>query len=182
MHITPKKSRIQFEEVSGETKAFIPAKRNWFVILFLSFWLCAWLFGELSALNQLVNSEDQEARAFLIFWILGWTVGGAFAGVCVFWQISGREIITVSEDTFAHRIEVFGLGRERLYRKLDVKELRFSPSTFSPFTHQLAWMPPIIGSGWGAIAFDYGASTLRIGGSLEEAEAKLLVDKLAKKI
>lgn len=48
------------------------------VALFLSFWLCGWAFGWISAANQLF-SGGKGAGPFLIIWLGGWTVGGVFA-------------------------------------------------------------------------------------------------------
>ena len=33
----------------------IPAKKNWLVILFLGFWMTGWLFGEGSAIHELLR-------------------------------------------------------------------------------------------------------------------------------
>jgi hypothetical protein len=130
----------------------------------------------------LSNPGDKTPSAFLAFWLAGWTLGGAFAIGAVLWQLDGREIITVNAVALTHRVEVFGFGRERTFRASDVKSLRSTEFASSVFTNQRAWFPPITGSGYGPVAFDYGARTIRIASSLEEAEAKMLVQELSARL
>ncbi len=47
--------------------------------LFLLFWLGGWLVGEISAINQLVNGNNEKNSLFILFWLGGWTIGGIFA-------------------------------------------------------------------------------------------------------
>lgn len=52
----------------------IPAKRNWFVLAFLSFWLCGWLAGELFALSVVLNAIRKGtwgAELFVLVWLCG---------------------------------------------------------------------------------------------------------------
>ena len=60
-----------------------------------------------------------------------------------------------------------------------MKDLRSTEYALSTFTNERAWFPPVVGSGFGPVAFDYGARTFRIAPSLDEAEAKLLVRELS---
>ncbi len=157
----------------------MPARRSWFVLLFLSAWLVGWAFGEVSVIRQLTNPTEKTPVLFLLVWLTGWTVGGTFAFAAVLWQLGGREVLSVDTATLAHRVEAFGIGRSRTYKLSEVKILRATEYSANPFTNQAALMPPLTGSGLGPVAFDYGARTFRVAAALEEAEAKVLVARLA---
>ena len=157
----------------------MPAQRNWFVLLFLSAWLVGWAFGEVSVIRQLTNPTEKTPILFLLAWLTGWTVGGTFAVAAVLWQLGGRELLSVDTATLTHRVEAFGIGRSRIYKLSEVKNLRATEYSANPFTNQAAMLPPLTGSGFGPVAFDYGARTIRVAAALEEAEAKALVARLA---
>lgn len=179
MYVEPQVARFTFESRQGVSEAVVPARRNWFVLLFLSAWMVGWAFGEVSAIQQLMSPTAKTPYLFLFAWLTGWTVGGAFALAAVLWQLGGREVLSLDTTTLAHRVEAFGIGRSRRYKLSEVKNLRATEYSANPFTNQAAMMPPLAGSGYGPVAFDYGARTFRIAAALEEAEAKALVAKLA---
>ena len=57
----------------------IPSKKNWFIILFLLVWMGGWYMGEFSSIRELMATDKLGDEGFLIFWLLGWTLGGLFA-------------------------------------------------------------------------------------------------------
>jgi hypothetical protein len=182
MLIAPASARYTVESTVDGIRISIPARRNWFIILFLIAWLGGWFFGEVSAATELLNPRDKTPSGFLAFWLLGWTLGGAFCIAAVLWQLAGREILTVNPSWLIHRVEVFGFGLSRTYLASDVKNLRGTDDAPSLFVNQRAWFPPLVGSGYGPIAFDYGARTIRLAPGLEEAEAKMPVCDLLQRL
>jgi hypothetical protein len=54
-----------------------------------------------------------------------------------------------------YRVEVFGMGRSRSFRAADVKNIRSIEYAFSPLMNQRTMFPPILGTGYGPVAFDY---------------------------
>jgi hypothetical protein len=95
-------------------------------------------------------------------------VGGAFAlGGVQAWF--GRERIRVTADELIHWREPIG-GTKRSYDLAHVRRLRTSPAIWTQGSGQ---PPP------GAIAFDYGARTVRIGSGIDEAEALMLLQAIA---
>lgn len=182
MHVEPQLPRFTVEPTPEGLRAVVPARKNWFVILFLCAWLVGWVFGEVTAIRQLLSPSDNSPHLFTLAWLAGWTLGGSCALAAVLWQLAGREVISVSATTLMHRIEAFGLGWSRAYKTSEVKGLRATDYSSNPFTNQAAWFPPLTGSGFGPVAFDYGARTLRVAAALEEAEAKLLVERLATRL
>src|SRR5687767_7102498 len=131
MVIEPQTARYTMEASAEGLRSSIPARRNWFVLLFLMAWLGGWAFGEVNAISELLNPNDKTSTAFLLFWLAGWTLGGAFCIATVLWQLAGKEVFVVNASELMHRIELFGLGRTRIYRSSDIKNLRvteYSPS------------------------------------------------------
>ena len=182
MEMVPQAARFRSDVTPDGYRVVIPARRNWFVLIFLCAWLGGWVFGELSASDELFRGGDKTPIGFLSFWLVGWTVGGIFAAATLLWQLAGREVIAVNSSILSYRAEAFGIGRTRLFRAPDVKNLRATDYAISTFGNQRTWYPPIIGSGFGPVAFDYGARTFRIAPSLDEAEARMLVGELSARL
>ena len=157
----------------------VPAKRSVFIILFLAFWLVMWVVGEVSAFKQVATSgKALSENLFMVAWIGGWTVGGAFAIYTWLWTIAGKEKLRLAPPNLVLRREVFGLGRSREFDLAHVSNLRVSTSNLSfmdPGSALQFW-----GLTGGPIAFDYGSKTIRFGASLEESEARRLVDQVQK--
>ncbi len=168
--------RSSIEESQGGLRIVIPARRNWFILLFLAVWLVGWAFGELSAIGVLFDvgpmrtGRRSAPSAFLAFWLLGWTFGGAAAAYTWLWNLCGREIVRIDGAALAISREPIPFPRSREFDWTQVRNLRVSPSlrprqNFSP----------------GTIAFDYGARTHGFGRGLDEAEAQMLIDAIARR-
>jgi hypothetical protein len=179
MHIEPQSARFTVESVPGGISATVPARRNWLVLLFLSAWSVGWAFGETHAIRELTSPTENSSRLFMLAWLIAWTVGGFFVAATIMWQLAGKEVLSIGPTLLEDRVEAFGLGRTRSYKKAEIKNLRATEYSSNPFTNQTAMLPPFTGAGYGPVAFDYGARTFRFAPALEEAEAKLLVEKLA---
>lgn len=178
MHVEPALPRYQIEHTASGIRVAVPARRSWFVILFLCVWFAGWIFGETSAISQLTDPQKKSADAFLFIWLIGWTLGGGWVLLTVVWQLFGKEIIMVEQGAIAHRAEILGIGRTWLYATNQVTHLRAVEFSSNMLSKQAAWKPPFFGDMGGPIAFDYGARSIRIAPSLDEAEARLLVHKL----
>lgn len=162
MRIEPAAPTYQVAETMQGLTASIPARKNWFVLLFMCAWLGGWVLGEVSAITRISNPTGDEPKGFLTVWLIGWTLDGGRVLACVVWQLFGREVITIAAGELIYRVEALGLGRSRSFT-----------------SHQ---MPPLFGAGYGPIAFDYGARTYRLGSSLDEAGARQLLVRLAPRL
>lgn len=178
-HVPLQPPRFAVHAMSGGIRVSIPARRNWFTVLFSCVWLVGWVLGEVTVIREFVNPVAASERLFLVVWLLGWTLGGGFVLGTVLWQLGGKELIALDPRTFEHRIEAFGVGRSRRYALGDVRNLRIVVNGTSGRSGQGAWMPPLVGAGHGPLAFDYGARTFHLGSALDEAEATLLLRQLA---
>ena len=157
----------------------VPAKKQWFTILFLLAWLGGWAVGEVSALRQiLAPGEASGATAFLIFWLCGWTLGGLWAAFNVLWMLAGSERITVTTGALIIRKQVFGVGREKAFDLSEISGLRVHRDDSQSLKRTGGLSSPGIG-GTGTIAFDYGARTVRFATGIDEAEATMIVGELS---
>jgi len=168
------KGRATVSSELGGLKVVIPSKKNVFIMLFLFAWLGGWFFGETSAIRSLANPKGQEV-GFLAFWLLGWTVGGAFAALTWLWNLAGREILGFGPGKFTYRRAIGPFGLTKTYDLMHMKDMRAvpAPSVFQGNRGLSAW-----GLSGGQIAFDYGASTINVGAGVDEAEAKSIVQAI----
>jgi hypothetical protein len=158
----------------GRRQIEIPARRNWFVLLFLCFWLTAWTIGGGAAIFQLFT----EFQPFLIIWLCMWALGWLFAAVTIGWQLSGREIVRVVNSDLELGYRIFGYERTKLYRGADLRDLASTPTIPSIFQYTQLSVPFFKQGNMGVITFNYGARTERFGLGLDSAEGALIVDKL----
>jgi hypothetical protein len=175
--VSPAKPKATIEESSHGLEIVIPARRNWFITLFLGLWLCGWAMGEVMVpATFFAQDADPGAKLFVAVWFVAWTLGGGFALYVFFWSLVGRERILLTPSTLSIRRELFGLGRLREYELTHIRDLRASPSTYNPFDFRSGLQ--FWGIGGGVIAFDHGAATVRFGAALEEGEANTIIERI----
>jgi hypothetical protein len=181
--------RYILEPTADGVRVIIATPRNWVALIFLCAWLVGWFFGERSALLQLLGptwsglSAKHVAPAFLSVWLVMWTIGGVAVVTTILRQLAGKEIITANPLSLSRRFEVFGFGSTRSYALSEVRDLRATSDIDPRYSRQRAlfrWTGG--GEGYGAIAFDYGARTIRFAPGIDEAEAKMLVADLMRRV
>ncbi len=178
MQVPPSSARFTVDSLPSGVRVTIPSSRNWLTILFLAAWLGGWYFGASSTLNELLNPTEKTQVGFLSFWLLGWTLGGLSAIAFVLWQLAGSEVIETAPGSLSRRIQIAGIGITREYDISHVTSLRVSP--MDAVSAQAArWGSLPFGKSSGLVAFDYGARTVKFGGHVDEAEAKLVVKALS---
>ena len=150
----------------------IPAKRHILALIFLAFWLCGWLFGEVMVSGALFGDKSLAwpVRIFLIAWLSMWTWGGLSAIYTWLWQVKGCEVVTASSAFLSIRREIFGYGRIKKYDVAEIRNLRESPYRRRN-SGEVAWL-----------AFFYGSKTIRFGGSVEMDEAELILQKIVSRV
>lgn len=189
--VYPQSSRVQVHQGDGTLTLTIPARRNWFLLAFLSLWLCGWVVGEFAVLGGLLAGSagwfaleggleaGKSVSLFLVVWLIGWTVGGCFALAVWLYQLKGREIVQRDGPYLRHVRDFRIYRRSQEYLLEHVKNLRMGGSAgnlfdlMSPGRALEFW-----GIGGGLICFDYGSRTIRMGAGLEEAEAQPLIGLL----
>ncbi|MDB6061741.1 MAG: hypothetical protein JWM78_1844 [Verrucomicrobiaceae bacterium] len=166
------KGRATVSSGAGALEIVIPSRKNIFVLVFLFAWLGGWYFGETSAIKSLFQPTAHD-QWFLMFWLLGWSVGGVFVGFSWLWNLLGKEVLIVRSDVLIYQRALGPFKLTRSYDLAHVKDLRTTPS---PSFMQRQNGFGALGVSGGQIAFDYGAKTINIGAGVDEAEAKGLVE------
>jgi hypothetical protein len=177
----PYKGRATIQDNITNLQIIIPAKRNWFIILFIGAWLGAWIMGEFFALGMVTGlfSGRGPANLFILIWLIGWTVGGFFAFRMFLWNLIGKEIITIGQGTLAVAKKGALLFKAKTYDLNEVKNIRAQEDNLA-----VAGPFGIRPGGFGAfntggtIRFDYGLQTVKFAGGIDEAEAKFILEKL----
>lgn len=177
-HVAPPESRSTITDTVDGLEISIPAKKRFFISLFLIFWLGGWAVGEMSAINQIMGSESPGP--FIIFWLGGWTLGGLFAFAVLAWSMAGQEVITITPSSLTISRRVFGLGRTKSYDATQIRKMRVSPTNMSMSDPRAAFQH--WGIGGGPVAFDYGASTVNFGAGIDESEAQTIVDRIRPRV
>ena len=158
----------------------IPAKRNLLIVLFLTFWLTGWAFGEGTAALELLRPTGSNApTAFLAAWLGMWTIGGGVAIYTWAWMLFGKERVVLGASSLAIGREILGLSRRKEYDLMAVTQLQ--PSAFGPTRFGVGTMNWFGGIAGGSLQFDYGSRTFRFGAALQEAEAKRLASLLVRR-
>ena len=178
MNLEPALPRYRLNHDMGGPRVAIPARRNWFVMVFYCVWLVGWAVGETTVLAERVKGKHHAPQAFMAVWLAGWTCGGAYVLLTILWQLCGRELLTIAPDALHYRVEIFGIGRTSSYAIGQVTRLRAVEFNSSIFKAK----PPFFGAPTGPLAFDYGARTIRCAPSLDEAEARLLLAELKEQL
>ncbi len=176
MKVIPPVGRSTVRQTHEGLEIVIPAKRNAFLMLFLTAWVVGWCFGEVSAIRELFFGQSDAPELFLGVWLLMWTAGGGAALYMWLWMATGAEIILLRGNVLALRRNVWGVGRVKEYDLSHVINLRVAPAAWNPYDWSGAMQ--FWGIGGGPIAFDYGSRTFRFGASVDEAEARDIVNQL----
>jgi hypothetical protein len=174
----PKAPRFVSETIDGREQITIGASRNVFVALFLTVWLGGWTAGGIAAMTTLLTKTFQP---FLVFWLCGWLLGEIFVALSLCWMFFGAEILR----TVGHDLEVgyriLGFTRRRLFRGSEIRGLSSWDQPAYGRYNQMQL--PFFGSNkTGSVKFNYGARTIHLGAGLDEAEGRLIVDRLRKRL
>ena len=156
----PSNGRAIIEQDFNTLKIKIPSKKNWFIIIFMSVWMGGWVMGETFAIGTVFRSDTPLfANAFILFWLIGWTSGGALVVYTILWQLIGREKITIERGVLKIDKSVLGIGRKKSYDIKSIKNLDIN------LTQDIGFLGRnhnrnILSMKAGKIKFDYGMKTI----------------------
>ncbi|WP_394766706.1 hypothetical protein [uncultured Paludibaculum sp.] len=154
----------------------MPARKNWFILIFLGVWMVGWTVGELGVLGLLLSGIVRgPAPLIILAWLFLWTIGGLLALTFLLWGLIGREVVSIRGNAFVLRRQIGRFGFDRTFDLAKVRNLRCA-----------AWIldsEGVIGSigrfsGAGTIVFDCRGFTHRFGAGLTPDEALHVVDTL----
>ena len=121
----PYKGRATIQDNFADLQIIIPAKRNWFVVIFIAAWLGGWLMGEVFALGEVTGLlQGNPASLFILFWLVAWTVGGFFVFRTLLWNLTGKEIITVGQGRLSLDKRGLLLFKPKVYDLNEVRNVR----------------------------------------------------------
>lgn len=172
----PGNERVIIEHAGGMLRITIPAAARSLTVIVMLLWLCIWPFGEFKAVRDLIGGSE-NGLLFTIIFLAGWTLAGVFVAYALLWQLTGQEIIELTQSTLRYHkhVSVFGRGKE--YAVARITNLR----AVRPVHGYDAEGNKTNGLENGAIAFDYGLSTHRMGLSMDEGDAKQVVAELCQR-
>lgn len=157
----------------------LPARRHWVLILFLSFWMCGWLAGEVSAARALLQPKTPLfGKIFLTVWLTGWTFGGLTAGAILLWSLAGRERIAVNALELVLAAEVFGRGWRRRFETAKIRDLRFLGEEAAPTESVRGRRVP---KKPGLLGFDHEGKTVRFCSAENTADALRVLETLRRR-
>jgi hypothetical protein len=152
----------------------IKARRQVFALLFLPVWLTGWTVGGVVAISQVLH----EFSLFLCLWLCGWAVGWVFAAGTIAWMLMGAETVRVIGGDLELGTEIGPWKRGKLYQGAQIRDLRAAPA--NPLTNFQLSGPFMRHMQIGAVQFTYGARTVRLAAGLDEAEGRMIVERLKK--
>jgi len=162
----------------------IPAKKDGFVLFLVSIWFIACAAVLLYGPAKTLGTAGEDAPEWLeIVWMIG-TVWFTFLAVATWWwNISGKEVITLTPDVLT--IDKKGsVAKPQIYNLKEAKNFRSLPDPVKPGnfgTGRIA-RPWNFGAE-GTIKFDYGQKIIKFGDRLSQAEGDYILERLrAKKL
>lgn len=173
----PKAPRFRTVMENGREEIRVPARRNWFALLFLPVWLTAWTIGGGVAVYGLITTLDPFLAVWLCFWAIAWL----FAAATIAWMLAGAEIVSVTGGDLDVGYRLFGYERAKRYRGDTISALGVA-SGRDPFRRLQLSVPFLPALRTGAVKFDYGARTIYFGGGIDEAEGRMIVDSLKRRL
>jgi hypothetical protein len=176
---TPYAGRAIINDLYNGVEIIVPAKKNWFLIVFLSLWLCFWVVGEFAVPTGVFSEAGKGApEPFMIIWTCAWTIGGIFVISTLWWNFAGKEIITLSAGvlTIAKKGAIAKTKSYDLNQATNFRAVQDYIET-SPFGRRRSG-PSWIVANQGTIKFDYGMETVKFGDQLYQAEGDYILQRL----
>jgi hypothetical protein len=180
MPVVPSESRHTIEDNGEMLRITIPALKRRYPILATGLglvWVIIFLpLASRSFFDSSYRGESWLPYALLVMFVLVCTS----AVVILSWLLFGVEVIKVDPAGIKMRRQILGLGRTRECDGDHIRRLRAAPIVYATtYRNNFTW--EYLGLAGGQIAFDYGAKTVRFGGGIDEAEARMIVDAITQR-
>jgi hypothetical protein len=172
----PSAGRSKIKKNGSALTIQIPSRKNWFIIIFLGVWLGGWVMGESFALGSLFLSDvPLFANGFILVWLTAWTIGGFFAITIFFWQLVGKEVIAIDNQILTISKYIFHFHRGKNYDIKYINNLEINSQTMN-YMFGANYANNFFGMTGGSLKFDYGMKTIKFAGSIDEAEARMILE------
>lgn len=171
-------SRVAIQQSFSELTIEIRNRRNWLVVMFLSFWLIGWAMGEGFAVQQVIAGDTPlPARLFILFWLTIWSIVGLFVMYIMAMQLAGKEIITLNRSEMRIKKSVLEYGRERHYELFDIENIGYEQKSRALTSRRELINKVGMGAGRG-LYFSYRGKTITFAQSAEPDEMRKILEQL----
>lgn len=167
-------ARFAVEQTPEGEQIRVKAQRQVFVLLFLPVWLAFWTLGGIAAGWQLITNFNP----FIAVWLCGWAAGWVFAAGTLLWMFTGSQTLRVAGGDLEIAHHALGWSHRWLYEGRRIGNLRVADQPAWPYRFQ--WQVPFLKSRSGSVKFDYGARTVYAAPGLDDAEGRMIVERLAR--
>jgi hypothetical protein len=175
MPIKPPPSKHTIEKLGNKTIISIPTPKQWLLLLLLGFWSAGWTLAVFDTIRELTREIPNEINWGIVFWFVGYTIGGLAILSSYLWLLFGREVIEVNGQSLTISRNVLGIRLPKEYSVEHIKDLRTSSIT-NNLRRLRAYQ--LWGYNSGSVAFDYRSRTLKFASGVDEIEAKQIVDEI----
>jgi hypothetical protein len=175
----PYGGRAVFQETISGLDIIIPAKRNYFVMFFLMFWGAGWLMGEFTAIALMIRADNSFERWMMPIWLIPWSIAGFFVIRIVLWMLIGKEVLRFERGNLTVSKRNGLLIKPKTFDLREMRHIRVAETgdNFPGMAMQKGMWLGSVGNR-GAIKFDYGLKTVRVGENIDEAEARFIINTL----
>lgn len=167
--------RFAIEPAEGGEQIRVKARKQIFPMLFLPIWLTGWTVGGVAANSEVIR----QFQPFLVLWLCGLAVGWIAVAGTLAWMLTGSEKLRVVGSDLEVAHHALGWSRRWLYEGARVRNLRVAEQPAWPYRFQFQ-VPFLNIARAGSIKFDYGARTVYAASGLDDAEGRMIVDRLSK--
>jgi hypothetical protein len=183
--VEPGIGRAFIEHDGAGLRITIRPKPQLFGTAFLGLWMIGWAFGEVRVSYEFIYGMPEERfpapeSLLVLAWLALWTLGGCWCLVTLLWNVIGKEIFELNPSTLKRIKQIPIFSRSKEYRVASIANLRVTPIPSSWFDDEES-LPSMTFSD-GAISFDYGRSTYRLGSDLDEADAKYVIGEMCTRV
>lgn len=170
-------SRISIEPDIWGVTITVPSRKNWFGMVFMSVWLCGWVYSFIRTLDfTTFETFDFRGDLFLLFWLGGWTAGGILVLYKILKMMIGQETLVAKKSilrrSFRFLVLIGGknyhLSSVRNFRWIDNSKIRGENSSNSAR------------SNIGKLQFEYGPKTITCCKGVDAGEGAAIIKAIAK--
>jgi len=184
--IKPSLPKHKFEDLGDTLRFTIPNPKSWRFIAFSSAWLLPpviFLIIGLWALIAPNNSVHIDLPSSLVSLLYLIPYFGVWIGIPLFallWQLTGKEIIVVTQQSICLKWSIAGVGRSVEYPAREIQNLRISTNgSRRPWPNFLSRQ---LGNFFSRkVAFNYKGKEKQFAGLIDEAEARQIVEAVQRR-
>ncbi|MDB5433646.1 MAG: hypothetical protein JWP35_4762 [Caulobacter sp.] len=170
-------ARFSIETKESGEQIRVKARRQIFPMLFLPVWLAGWTAGGVTAMGQVIHHFEP----FLVLWLCGWAVGWVMVAGTLTWMFTGSETLRVVGSDLEVAQHALGWSRRWLYEGGRIRNLRVADQPAWPYRFQFQ-VPFLNLARTGSVKFDYGPRTIYAAPGLDDAEGRMIVENLLKRL